>query len=130
MSKSYALIRFYKTGNIYYGVYNGTVDTLYFNICTAEDCYDKELDGYYLIHYLCNKQEDVLPKGAPDLDDVDIYTSYGGGFYWKGRGSESLKMVLEGLSPWEFEYDSVIDGKPDWAERFLSVNQDVTESIF
>lgn len=126
MSKGLALIRFYRTGNVYYGVYNGTVDMLYFNICTKEDCYDKKCLLYWLYDHLCLKNEDDFPTDAfsdlDDIDDVDIYTTYGGGFYWKGKGSESLKMVLEGLFPFN-DYDHpVTDGKPDWTEKYLPVS--------
>lgn len=123
MSSAFALIRFQRTGNIYYGVYHGASDSLYLHICTKKD-----RDRYGLFRYICEMvDDDPIPKDVPsDLDDVDIYTDYGGGFYWKGKGSETLKMVLENLMPFEVDtYDSLLDGKPYWVEKFLSEENDV-----
>ena len=54
MSKSVALVKFKKTGNIYYGYYNGTCGVLSPFLCTPQECYNKEYDCYEAISY-CNK---------------------------------------------------------------------------
>ena len=46
MSRAFALIKFNKSGNIYYGCYDGTCDVIYPSICTPQECYDKEDDCY------------------------------------------------------------------------------------
>ena len=120
MSKAFALIRFRKTGNIYYGIYNGTVDMLSPKICTPEECYDPSSDCYCAISYLEDTLYDYYeyPEDA-DWDIVDIYSDYGYGFYWEGVGSESLELIKEGCMPWE-EYDYLPHGKPQWVEEFLN----------
>ena len=38
MSRSFALVKFKKTGNIYYGCYDGTCDVMYPFLCTPQEC--------------------------------------------------------------------------------------------
>lgn len=45
-SRAFALIKFKKSGNIYYGCYDGSCDVTYPSICTPQECYDKEDDCY------------------------------------------------------------------------------------
>ena len=120
MSKAFALIKFRKTGNIYYGIYNGTVDVLSPKICTPEECYDPSSDCYCAISYLEDTLYDYYeyPEDA-DWDIVDIYSDYGRGFYWQGIGSESLKLIKKGCIPWE-ECDYLSHGKPPWVVEFLN----------
>jgi hypothetical protein len=46
-------------------------------------------------------------KGQP----VEIFTDYGGGFWW--RGEALPEWVTDGIEPYEIEY---FDGVPDWAK--------------
>ena len=128
MSRAFALIRFNKTGNIYYGLYNGTSDILNPNICTPEECYDSENDVYDCINYLESKR---WPNSYPDTNDwdiVEIYSDYGKGFWWRGVGSESLRLIKNGLDPWgvsnPFSLNNneitIIDEMPQWVQNFLS----------
>ena len=123
MSRSFALVKFKKTGNIYYGCYNGTSYIMMPFLCTPQECYDKELDCYCAITYCTelSKQHNSwkLPDNITDLDEVEIYSDYGGGFYWSGHGSESAKMLDDYLDPWEAVYDDIKDGIPEWADEFL-----------
>ena len=123
MSAAFALIKFKKTNNIYYGCYEGTVDVMHSFICTPEECYDKKTDAYWPISY-CRVLSDYKSKECSihesDLDVVEIYADYGGGFYWYGIGSESEKRIIRGLSPHE-EYTQVEikHGRPAWVKEFL-----------
>lgn len=124
MSRSFALVKFKKTGNIYYGCYNGTPDILLPFLCTPKECYNEEFDCYCAISYCmelsCKTDSWRFPDDVADLDDVEIYSDYGGGFYWSGKGSESIKMVdYDSRNPWETSYDDIVDGMPEWAEKFL-----------
>ena len=124
MSSSFALIKFKTTGNIYYGCYNGTSDILIPFIYTPEECYNKETDCYCAISYgkELNKLHKswAFPDNVTDLDDVEIYSDYGGGFYWPGKGSESARMVDYYLDPFEECWgEDLKDGKPDWVTIFL-----------
>lgn len=115
MSRAIALIRFNKTGNIYYGCYDGTNDIMYnsfteyqdnfsiFDWC-SEHCYDYQ------------KIDKTLIK---DEDDIEIYSDYGSGFYWDGKGSEEYRVITKNFSPW-YDYDlHYINGKPYWVEEFM-----------
>lgn len=120
MSAAFALIKFKRTGNIYYGCYEGTSDTMIPFICTPEECYDEKLDCYCAISYCRNLARQgkawPFPEAAKDIDEVEIYSDYGGGFYWTVRGSESARVV-ESLDPYDIENER--KGIPDWAKKFL-----------
>lgn len=122
MSASYALIRFKRTGNIYYGCYEGTSDTMNPYICTPEECYDKDLDCYCSITYcreIAREKDWVFPKGVADLDEVEVFSDYGFGGCFKAVGSESMKMIDCPLDEFgELNWEYIHRGKPKWAEEF------------
>ena len=128
MSKAFALVKFKKTGNIYYGCYNGTPDILLPFLCTPQECYDETLDCYCSVAY-CTELSDhnswEFPDNVTDLDNIEIYSDYGGGFYWSGTGSESVKMVNEFLNPFDEVYEDIKDGQPEWVEDFLKRLEEV-----
>lgn len=120
MSASFGLIKFKKTGNIYYGCYDGTSDIMIPFICTPEECYDEKTDSYWAIthcRWLSDHGTWEFPDDVSDLDDIEIYSDYSGGFYWSGTGSESARMIKDYLNPWEAT--EVKDGEPDWVTKFL-----------
>lgn len=123
MSASFGLVRFKKTGNIYYGCYEGTSDLMLPFICTPEECYDEKIDCYCAITHCRNIKGRyatwLFPDDVADLDDIEIYSDYGGGFYWNGTGSESIMMIKDYLDPWEQCYKNMKDGQPKWVEEFL-----------
>lgn len=121
MSASFALVKFKSTGNIYFGCYEGTSDILIPYICTPEECYDEKLDCYCSISHCRDLSAQHKTWAYPDnvpADEVEIYSDYGGGFYWNGHGSESIKMIKDFLDPWD-NYTTIEDGKPEWVEEFL-----------
>lgn len=128
MSAAFGLVKFKKTGNIYYCCYEGTSDTLNPYICTAKECYDEKLDCYCAISHcreLSRQHKSwIFPSDVPDLDEVEIYTDYGGGFYWDGFGSESARMLRDCGDPWERPDVKITDGMPKWAEEFLKHLED------
>lgn len=123
MSASWGLVRFKKTGNIYYCCYDGTSDLLHPYICTPEECYDEKWDCYDAISYCRNltrqKGTWCFPRNVADLDEVEIYSDYGNGFYWSGTGSESIKMIDDFVDPWRTSGVHITDGKPEWVLKFL-----------
>ena len=128
MSASWGLVRFNKTGNIYMGCYEGTSDIFIPRICTPEECYDENFDCYCSISHCRELSRDeaarIFPDNVEDLDDVEIYSDYGGGSYWSGTGSESLKMLKTGVNPYEEGLDES-DGMPDWVVKFCEeINAD------
>ena len=129
MSSSFALIRFNKTGNIYYGCYDGTSDILIPFIFTPEECYNEKTDCYCSISYgkqLRKEREWKAPDNISDLDDVEIYADYASGFYWPGTGSESLRRVVTELMPFDSVDDIHKDGEPEWVTKFLRSLEDET----
>ena len=123
MSSAYGLVKFKTTGNIYYCCYNGTSDIMIPFIFTPEECYDEQIDCYCAITYgreLSSNRDWGFPNDVTDLDDIEIYSSYGGGFYWNGTGSESTKMIKDYLDPFEEVWSDITDGTPQWAEEFLT----------
>lgn len=92
-------------------------------LCTPEECYSMVDNCYRAISY-CRKLSSlgdwVFPNEAPDLDEIEIYSDYGEGFYWKAKGSESLKMIKDSLNPFEDCYEDIQYGMPRWISDFLS----------
>ena len=93
MSRALGLVRFSKTGNIYMGVYNGTCDVFSPRIFKPEDCKDSDGKYRYLAYYDSLKNTDVEIPPNDELDSVEIYSDYGGGFYWSGTGNEDYLMI-------------------------------------
>lgn len=119
MSADWGLVRFKKTSNVYWCCYEGTSDILNPFICTSEECRD-ETGCHCAITYcreLAKGRDWTLPD-VDDMDEVEIYSDYGGGFYWPGTGSESAKMIDKYLDPFAQCYDEMIDGRPEWADEF------------
>lgn len=119
MSAAFGLVKFLSTGNIYYCCYEGTSDVLNPHICTPEECKIND-DLYNPISYIRNHSRNWGFPDVKDIDDVEIYSDYGGGFYWNGIGSESAKMIKSPLMPFEQCYETMMDGKPDWVSKFLN----------
>lgn len=120
MSASWGLVKFKKTGNIYMCCYEGTTDYMRPFLCTPEECYDEKIDCYCSISYcrdLSKGRSWVFPDDIVDLDEVELYSDYGDGFYWLGTGSESLRMIKDGRDPWNEGIEET-DGRPEWVEEF------------
>lgn len=59
--------------------------------------------------HICNHNE----------EPVEIYTDYGGGFYWKGTACRKCNLLLKGIKPFELPIeDRYINGTPDWVENY------------
>ncbi len=126
MSSAFALVRFKKTGNIYYTYYDGTSDIIFPHLYTAQECYDPKIDCYCAIsygrtlRYRPGYSSWTFPDNVVDLDEVEIYSDYGGGFYWTETGSESIKMINPTLDDFgELVLPNEKPGMPEWADKFL-----------
>ena len=125
MSKALGLVRFINSGNIYMGVYNGTIDVMYARIFTPKECYSEKDDCYKCFSYMNNLfHEDWRIKEPCNLSPVEIYSDYGGGFWWRGFGDENQKLITSDSCGETNPYFSdnnieIFDGTPDWANKFM-----------
>ena len=118
MSRVFGLCRFRSTGNIYWCVYDGTSDLMYPWLGKSKDITDD--DGHINVFNILKEDRPWEPVEQPtDIDEVDLYSDYGGGFYWHGTGSESNKLILSNLTPFDECYDYITDGFPDWVSSFI-----------
>ena len=117
MSAATGMVKFKRTGNIYMCCYEGTSDIMIPYIFKPEECF---YDGYYhAISYgrkLGDENNWEMPN-IEDIDDIEIYSDYGNGFYWQGKGSESAKYIISEINFGEFVYDYK-DGTPKWVTDF------------
>lgn len=128
MSRAFGLVKFIDTGNIYMGVYDGTCDVFYAKIFTAEECYDEKTDWYNCFAYIDKLLENDGEWEIKKLSPVEIYSDYGGGFWWKGFGDESQKLIdFNSCDSYRASTDAyscsddieVFNGAPDWARKFM-----------
>lgn len=126
MSRALALVKFNRTGNIYMGVYSGTTDILYPVVLTPEKCINEEgiYDVFRYIEEAYNHLDtDEIEYDNSEIDDIEIYSDYGGGFCWDEKGVERYGYILNDyLAPWDDSPDDsiiVVDGKPEWVKEFM-----------
>ena len=119
MSRAFGLCRFRSTSNIYWCVYDGTSDVMYPWLYTDEEITDN--NGGTHLFSMINSKRPWKPEQPPtDIDVVDLYSDYGGGFYWCGKGSELNRLILSELAPLDDWSQDVTDGVPSWVSDFLT----------
>lgn len=102
MSSAILLVRF-PNGDIRFGFYFGTSDVALPKLIT-------EPDGWY------DLKGTPWPSSAElasleGVEDVEVYSDYGGGFSWPGRATRD--WLVEGHDPFDGDRDH--DGTPQWA---------------
>lgn len=121
MSNALALVKFLDTGNIYVTVYRGTTDNLFPRLFKVKD-YANEKYNYscfdYMRSLIANEPNWIEPKDV-ELFPVEIYSDYGGGFFWDGLGNENLKFVSWNYCPICYGNIDYVDGVPEWAKQFI-----------
>lgn len=60
-----------------------------------------------------------IRESLTNLDDIEIYSDYGGGFYWDGTGSESEKVIVTFLVPFDQCPKDIKYGQSEWVKDFL-----------
>lgn len=68
---SYGLVKFKKTGNVYYCCYEGTSDIMIPFLCTPEECFDKSFDRFCAISYCRELGDKAKTWEFPEVDDLD-----------------------------------------------------------
>lgn len=122
MSKVYTLVRFSKTGNIYYGSYD-TIGQIAGNyICTPKEAYDAADDVYDKTAFWREKEKrdgcnaytyECLVGTEPECDDVEVYVpSLRAAF--PSKGSEQRKLI----SGWDRKASPIKEDLPYWVEEF------------
>ena len=122
MSKALGLVRFINSGNIYMGVYDGTVDIMYARIFTPKECYNEKDGCYDCFSYMSNLfHEDWRIKEPCDLSPIEIYSDYGRGFWWRGFGDENQRLIASGLcEPYSSDNNiEIFNEIPDWVNKFM-----------
>ncbi len=132
MSSAWGLMKFKDTGTILIGAYNGTCDVMYPKMFKPEECVDGE--GYYTPitkaeNWIDDHMTELEPYTEDEVSDVILYTDYGTGMYWVGKGVERCGIVLT-CDPFRVDYTDypdhqpitidVHDGTPDWVEEFMN----------
>lgn len=106
MSSSHGLVRF-DDGVVMYFTYNGTADVCHSHLYRTETQLLQHWKFQASCDCKCAKQE-----------NVDIWSTYGGGFGWSGKACRECCLITHGLDPYDDEsiklkYKSG-NGKPDW----------------
>lgn len=101
MSNSIGAVRFLSDNTIKYFEYYGTPD-----VCEAilRDTEDEVNDNWR------SHNQDERCNCTPE--PVEIFSTYGDGFYWKGTACKEHGFIFDGITP---DYDSQVDGHPDWS---------------
>jgi hypothetical protein len=90
--------------------YNGTADVVCTRVYKTPEAMQE--------HWRADCYRDC--KCGNKTEDVVLYTTYGFGFYWKGKACWSCEAVTAGLWPFDDEDSPDTDGHPffdKWLER-------------
>ena len=98
MSDDYGLVKFKTDGRILCFCYDGTSDMCVPNL------YANQNDVF-------KRNKKWAECNCKHAEDVEIYSNYGGGFYWQGKACRICKAIKEGLKPYDC---NIVDGKPQW----------------
>lgn len=124
MSAAGGLVRFKRTGHIYACCYEGTSDIVIPYILPFEEVVED--DGTYNpIGKIRAIPGDWHYDPTPDTDEIEIWVSYGGHFWWEGTGSESKRMIEGPLDPWDkLTLKDIHHEDPQWVIDFLYEGED------
>jgi hypothetical protein len=78
--------------------------------------------------------ERALPRpcGHRSIVPVEIWTAYGGGFFWEGRACRDCRHITHGSGPFEDRKlpgratpvkETRCDGNPEWVNAILAVEE-------
>lgn len=111
MSHSLGALKFASDNKVMFYEYNGTSD-----VCISH-LYDtiKEVSNNWGNH-------DWLSCACDKSEPVEIYSNYGGGFYWKGKACRACFAITENCNPYDhvyyendkYEMSAMVDGLPEW----------------
>lgn len=93
----------FPNGTVRYGLYQSTADVAFADLV---DTFEATRRPEY---YANRRRWDAAPDG-PGVP-VDVATTYGGGFAWRGTATEDY--ITSGCDPWE-DGQQRTDGTPAW----------------
>ena len=124
-----ALMKFKDTGTILMGIYCGTTDYLLPYMFKPE--FFMLEDGTYSVFskehecsgccYENGYIVEIPPYTCDDVSDVEIWSDYGGTFWWNGKAVEKYGYILQEYRC-PFDTDESIglhDNTPEWVTEFL-----------
>jgi len=105
VSRATLAVRF-PDGTIRYGLYNGTADTVVPALVSSSD----EAWGWVYEAFKAN-DDAAYPDPYGPVEDVEVYSAYGGGSWWPGRAARNAVV-----SPLIFDEitEAEVDGRPSW----------------
>ena len=107
MSRASLAVRF-PDGLILHGIYRGTTDIacciLY---STSKEAWDRCLSKSLDLDRICKHDESAC-------EQVQVYTDYGGGFYWASCACRQCRFITGITMPFDDCLDEMVHGKPDW----------------
>ena len=113
MSRSPAIIRFKKTGNIYYGCHDNCSSTM------LPILYNTKISTIYPgLDYFSEEEikrqsdiDNIDEMSINDLDEIEIYVIDYDSWH-KSKGSEKLGIIID------CSYHTGFHGKPEWVKGF------------
>lgn len=94
----------FNDGTVMHYEYDGTSDWV---IPKFYNTHEEMWDNWRKYEYIENHCEH-------DIEDVEIYSDYGNGFYWKGKACRKCNMIIGELSPFNYDHIIIVHGQPDW----------------
>lgn len=110
MSHAFGAVKF-SDGLILHCEYNGTLDVLLSNLYNTSDEVKANWRKQVWKHH--------NDRSCYKTENVEIATTYGGGFSWKGRACRHCRVIIDNHSP---NYDTRSNGLPDWYPKYKDEN--------
>ena len=106
MSSASARVRF-PDGEVRHCIYHGTSDTLVPQLFdTSREAWDTARTGW-----------PETGEVSGEVFDVEIYSDYGGGFYWGGQATREF-VLSDFTAPFDDDFNprriETTDGEPEW----------------
>jgi hypothetical protein len=115
MSRAIGYVKF-EDGEIKRFLYSGTGDFCYSKLYEQDENFDWD-------ECETNEWDNVINICKHKLEEVEIFTTYGGGFYWKGKACRECMNIIKNLYPFELDLEEIQDGYPKWIQFKYKYNE-------
>lgn len=107
MARAMGKVRFVKDNKMAWFMYDATMDRAYAKL------FDNYND-FYEIAWEKDEEYDNSDKCMCSEDEeIEIYESYGGGLFWKGRACRNCMVITKNFEPVNFSDEEF----PEWCEK-------------